>query len=271
MAKTYYDIFRSCFDFFRFGADDFEEISGISECVNFDCLDGQKTVGFASVQDNNIRLICVLPEYRGRGFGTRLLSQAEEYIRSLDYDYINIGGTDSRLFIGAANGSAGFFEKHGYKFGGKLAEMCGDVRKISGDAGSIPDNVSFGYFDGDKKVLESAIAEVDGDWVQYFCEGDVFCAFCGGRIASFCILGDDETCMLSDSENKIGSIGCVGTVPAFRKRGIGLNMVALASKELEARGCDKIFIHYTHVYDWYARLGYKTFLWVRLGRKPSAR
>lgn len=270
MTQTYFDIFRSCFDCFRFGINDFEEISGISECVNFDCSDNGKTVGFASVRDDNIRLICVLPEYRGRGFGTKLLLRAEEYIRSLDYGCINIGGTHSRLFIGATCESVGFFEKYGYKFGAEMAEMCGDVRELS-HGGRNSDNVRFGYFNGEKEALKKAVDKVDGDWTRYFDEGDVFCAFCGGEIASFCLLGDDETCMLSDSESRIGSIGCVGTVPEFRRRGIGLDMVALASKELEARGCDKIFIHYTHVYDWYAKLGYKTFLRLKLGGKPTAR
>lgn len=271
MIGIYFDIFKRCFDFFGFGIRDFEEISEISECRNFDCTEDGKTVGFASVQGNNIRLICVLPEYRGKGFGTRLLLQAEEHIHTLGHDYVNIGGGDSGIFIGATVESAGFFERHGYKFGDVIAEMCGSAGEIKGADLSEPDDIRFGYFDGSREVLKIAVAKVDEDWVKYFDDGDVFCAFRGNEIASFCLTDDDETCILSDSVNRIGSVGCVGTVPEFRKRGIGLNMVALASDELKKRGCGKIFIHYTHIYDWYAKLGYKTFLWVRLGGKPLPR
>jgi len=58
----------------------------------------------------------------------------------------------------------------------------------------------------------------------------------------------------------VGVPGCVGTVPRFRRQGIGLKMVALACEELRKMGCDTGFIHYTGVAHWYARLGFQTFL-----------
>ncbi|MDE6592180.1 MAG: GNAT family N-acetyltransferase, partial [Oscillospiraceae bacterium] len=85
--------------------------------------------------------------------------------------------------------------------------------------------------------------------------------------ASFCILEDDVICLLSGDGEKVGSIGCVGTVPKFRRQGIGLKMVSLAAEELKKQGCGKVFIHYTHVYDWYARLGFKPFLKLKMGGK----
>ena len=103
--------------------------------------------------------------------------------------------------------------------------------------------------------------------MQYFADGEVICAVSGGDIAAFCILEEDVSCVLSGGTSKMGSIGCVGTVPEFRRHGIGLEMVKRASAELLGRGSDRIFIHYTGVYDWYARLGYHTNLWLRLGGK----
>ena len=102
--------------------------------------------------------------------------------------------------------------------------------------------------------------------MQYFDGVEVFCGYSGGKIASFCILDDDVDCLFSDG-TRVGSIGCVGTVPPFRRRGIGLKMVELAARELYRRGCDKIFIHYTGVYDWYAKIGFKTGIMLRLGGK----
>ena len=66
---------------------------------------------------------------------------------------------------------------------------------------------------------------------------------------------------------KHGSIGCVGTVPEYREKGIGLAMVAHATQILKEAGCDKSFIHYTALEKWYGRLGYETCMAFVLGEK----
>lgn len=118
-----------------------------------------------------------------------------------------------------------------------------------------PDHITFGFYKGDIEALQSAVREVDADWVQWFGKVDrVYCAFDGDRIASFCIV--DE---FGEADGmKVGAPGCVGTVPAYRKQGIGLRMVQKATAILKAEGYDLSWIHYTHVGHWYARLGYKT-------------
>ena len=144
--------------------------------------------------------------------------------------------------------------------------MYGEPQELRLDT-PVPNGVSFGWEKCGSEKLLSGVGSVDIDWEQYFCEGECFCAYLGGKIASFCLVEDDVTCLFSDSHSRVGSIGCVGTVPAFRRRGLGLTMVAEASRLLLERGCDRIFIHYTGVYDWYAKLGYQTRVWVRLGVK----
>lgn len=258
---THYEIFHRCFPQLSVTEKQFSELSEIKDCTAIDYADG-----FALVKENAVRLLCVLPDKRGQGTGSRLLEKAEGLIREKGYSRAEIGGTDSGLFIGAVSDSASFFEKHGYTFGENIAEMCGDAGQLQ-LTGKLPEGVSFGFADGGSERLREAVAAVDEDWVQYFGGGEIFCGFVGADIASFCIVEDDVTCVFSDAESRVGSIGCVGTVPQFRKRGIGLSMVSLASQELLKRGCNRIFIHYTGVYDWYARLGYKTQLWVRLGGK----
>ncbi len=259
----FYEIFQSCFPKLPLGEEIFSELSQMERSTVFTCSEDGRIIGFVSFTENRIRLLCVLPEYRRRGFGAELLARAEERIFSEGYEEVCVGG--SGLFIGAVEGSDAFFEKHGYRLGGRVAEMYGDSEKLK--PAPLPENVRFGFFTGDPEELKKAVAAVEEDWVCYFDGEEVFCGFCGNRIASFCIVGADERCLLSDGVNKIGSIGCVGTVPAFRRRGIGLKMVSLAAEELKKRGCFKIFIHDTHVYDWYARLGFQPFLWVRKGEK----
>ena len=121
----------------------------------------------------------------------------------------------------------------------------------------VPENITYGFFTGDIAQLQSSVREVDDDWVQYYQKDDrVFCAFDGDKVVSFCILdGCGEYQGL-----KIGAPGCVGTIPAYRKQGIGLRMVQLATAQLKADGYDLSYIHYTAVGHWYARLGYETVL-----------
>lgn len=265
-----FEIFKECFPFFEFDEKIFNTLSGIADCRIFIRERDGEAAAFGAVQGNNIRLLCVLPQYRGQGIGGSLLGEMEEHISSQGFDRAEIGGVSSELFIGAVSESADFFEKRGYVLSGNIAEMLLDTDNFSPDTLplNVPDGVSFGYYNGSHAELENAVARVEEDWVRYFPSNEnVFCGFCGGKIASFCNTDGSAVCMLSGEGKTVGSIGCVGTLPEYRRRGIGLKMTALAAYELKKRGCRRIFIHYTHVYDWYARLGAKPFLFVRLGGK----
>ena len=126
-----------------------------------------------------------------------------------------------------------------------------------------PEGITFGVYRGGIAALREAVAQVDDDWVQYFHENTpVYCAFDGEEIAAFCILSDWGT----HGGLRIGGPGCVGTVPAYRGKGIGLEMVRLATERQAADGFDISWIHYTHLEKWYSRLGYRTVLkWNRTG------
>lgn len=265
----YFELFKLCFSEIKITGEIFTELSEIGSGDVIAHKENGVLTGFALTVRDNIRLLCVHPEHRGRGIGSMLLSRAEEHIISQGFDHITIGGASSQLFIGAAEDSRGFFEKHGYELYGPIAEMGGDITGFSASDYDIPvpENISFGYFDGDRDTLLRVVAAVEEDWTQYFSEGDIFCAFSGSEIASFCILDKSIDCIISDGKSTVGSIGCVGTVPRFRRQGIGLKMVALAAEELKNLGCEKCFIHYTHVYNWYARLGFENFLFVYMGGK----
>ena len=129
-----------------------------------------------------------------------------------------------------------------------------------------PENITFGIYEGDVSRLHAAIREVEEDWVRYFGAQDpVYCAFDGEKVVSFCILDEMGICQ----GLRIAGPGCVGTVPAYRKKGIGLKMVQNATAILKDRGYDISYIHYTQVGHWYARLGYRTVLrWSGRGILP---
>lgn len=142
---------------------------------------------------------------------------------------------------------------------GEYAEMSLPLGQYRETRPAIP-GVDFGFYRGDLEPLQAAVLEVDKDWGPYFtADTPVFCGFIGSEIVSFCIVEEDPGCILAAPGLRIGSIGCVGTVPAHRGKGIGLRMVDLATAHLQSRGFHKAYIHYTHIDGWYARLGYQTF------------
>ena len=110
---------------------------------------------------------------------------------------------------------------------------------------------------GDLEALHAAVREVDETWVEYFNENSrAYCAFDGEKVVSFCLVdGFGEYNGL-----KVGGPGCVGTIPSWRKQGIGLKMVQNATEILRQEGYDISHIHYTGVGPWYAHLGYEVVL-----------
>ena len=135
----------------------------------------------------------------------------------------------------------------------------------------VPEGVTFGFYRDDPAPLLDAVRLVDEGWVHYYVEMDgAFCAFLDGRIASFCIIDEMGEYEFGGKRVKIGGPGCVGTVPEFRRRGIGSNMVRLANGILKERGFDFSYINYTGDAPWYAKLGYETVLrWNRKGILPE--
>lgn len=136
----------------------------------------------------------------------------------------------------------------------------------------VPADVTFKYADtsdeAEMKKLQKAVAAVEEDWVQYFKGKNIpyLLAYKGTEIASFCIVDDFGTEEIDGKTVKIGGPGCVGTVPEFRKNGIGLKMVQKATKDLFDNGYGISWIHWTGVGPWYMKLGYKSVLkWNKKG------
>lgn len=142
---------------------------------------------------------------------------------------------------------------------GEFAEMSLDLADYQEQTQPIP-SVRFDFYKGEIEPLLRMVAAVDTAWPIYFRTGSpIFCAFLDDQPVSFCIVDEEADCMISHPGVKVGSIGCVGTLPAWRGRGIGLRMVDLATLWLKEAGCDKAYISYTAIDFWYARLGYETF------------
>ena len=122
---------------------------------------------------------------------------------------------------------------------------------------TCPEHITFGMYDGDMDALHAAVREVDETWVEYFVKGSrIYCAFDAGKVVSFCLVDDFGVY----NGLKVGGPGCVGTVPSYRRQGIGLKMVQNATEILRKDAYDISHIHYTAVGPWYAHMGYQPVL-----------
>ena len=128
-------------------------------------------------------------------------------------------------------------------------------------------SISFDFHKGNKEELLQAVAQVDEDWVEYFVgDSRVLCGYLDGKLVSFCHVENFGTCELQGQIMKIGGLGCVGTLPEYRDRGIGLTMAKKGTQILKDEGYDYSYIHYTYVAQWYEKIGYKTVLkWTKNG------
>ncbi len=138
---------------------------------------------------------------------------------------------------------------------GDLAEMVQSLEGYREQTAPI-EGVRYGWYKGSPALLQETVRAVNPRWVGYFPEGcPAFCAFIGDLPVSFCLIEETHNGILSGEQ--IGSIGCVGTVPSHRGRGIALRMVDLAALELQRRGMKVSYIHYTGIDHWYRKLGYQ--------------
>lgn len=167
---------------------------------------------------------------------------------------------------------SGFFEGESVKSlseGEVFEEMLLSLSKFDPSIyeKKLPENVTFGFYEGEISEIKKEIEKVSLDWVQFFGEaGRIFCGYIDGKVASFCLAEDMGEHEINGQRLKIGGPGCVGTVPEYRNNGIGLTMVKLVTEILGNEGYDYSYIHYTEVADWYAKLGYETILkWNKSG------
>ena len=166
----------------------------------------------------------------------------------------------------------GFFQAEGIRALPRehvFTELVMDLRDDPPEGGPLPcpDGITFGAYRGEMAPLLDAVRRVDENWLQYFKEGyRYYCAFAGERIVAFCNLDD----MGVFQGLHIGGPGCVGTVPEYRRQGIGLEMVRLATQTLRQEGFDLSWIHCTHLARWYMKLGYQPVLrWNSEGILPG--
>lgn len=164
-----------------------------------------------------------------------------------------------------------FFEKRGYFADWVSADLTLNLSQYSTpNIPPSPYDIRFGLpSDKVHAQISNAVEEVDSDWISYFAvpNAPVFAAWRNENLAGFLLLDDHADVPYCPFDARVGTIGCVGVLPAYRKQGIGLRMVDAATRELIARGCAWAHIGYTHLSHWYGRIGYQVCMEFWMGEK----
>ncbi len=262
----YYSLYTSCFPDYPLSFEDFCSMTDIENSATvIEEKDGERLAGFAIIGKSNIPVIAVDKAYRNKGIGSVLLERAEEILRKRGVKEISLARGTNSIFQGVPmdNGNedaSEFFRKRGYKESHITYNMDIDTTDFEYAHLNIPkpQNIEYRFAEeSDKGELLKAVELVVPDWVDMYreCDDEILLAICDGRIAGFEMLNEYGGVFTKNAE-KHGCIGCVGTVPEFRKRGIGLDMTARSVQILKDRGCDKVQLLYLVLDKWYGKLGF---------------
>lgn len=242
----------------------------------FLAYNGGALAGFCSVHENGILALCVAPEYRCGGIGSSLLRQAEEAMRQAGYKTYILGrSTAGYLCQGVPYAKDApvpvFFEKRGYVAAWSSIDMVLNLHEFSLQTLALrpqPDGVIF-RMASPKELCDVrvAVAQTEPYWVRFYA-GDisVFVAEFEGEIVGFVLLLSDM-CFATNFLGRVGGLGCLGVVPKWREKGIGLRLAAHATQALLERGMDWSYLGYTWLEDWYGRLGYRVYARFWMGEK----
>lgn len=266
MLNSYYSLYKNCFPDYPLSFEDFCAITDIgNSTVILEERDDERLIGFAVIENNNLYVIAVDKSYRNKGVGSRLLKKAEDVLIGTGVNSIVLGHGMHSIFQGVPIDNDGvdvthFFKKRGYKGDSVTYNMDIDTADFEYNLLNIPkpENITYRFAESfDLDELLRAVEQTEPGWVDMYreCDEEILLAICDGKIVGFEMLSDEGGIFTKNAE-KHGCIGCVGVVPKFRKKGIGLDMTARAVQILKEKGCDKVQLLYLILDKWYGKLGF---------------
>lgn len=88
MFDHLYDLFRNCFPGIIRSEQTVRQVLSAENNHILTREDNHMLTAAAVVNENHIVMCCVLPEYRGHGFGSALLAECEDTVRGQGYQII---------------------------------------------------------------------------------------------------------------------------------------------------------------------------------------
>jgi len=233
-----------------------------------------------------ILLLTVDPDCHRQSIGTRLLNATVERFRSEKIGTVHLGAKAQLPFWQGipvrCPAAKSFFDRRGWEIYEKSYDLIMDLREFS-----VPDWVML-RLQGQGVTVRAARAE-DGpavldyhaqDRYRWFAKaidegriGDIVVGLKGLDVVGSLIIGDVAWTGWTGRQwreflgQDMGMLGAVSVKESERCKGIGLALVAEASRILRERGIRNCFIHWTWLVDWYGKLGYKVWQEYWMARK----
>ena len=264
-------------------------------------VDG-RVVGFALVQVDRQSsgppqrggpaVAMVHPKYRRQGIGSALVKAATERTRAAGVREIMVGGASLwRFWPGIPTdleGAEALFEKCGYALHPPCMDLVRDVSDFElpdrvkeslqregvqirpADAGNVARVLAFEkqHFAGWEPAFRlMAVADIDHLLAAWRGEEIVgtqqmlspHSRFRGANVVWERLLGGN-----------VGGVGAVGVAEAWRKRGLGLALVAVGAAILRERGVGNCIIDWTGLVDFYGKLGFRVWRRYRMATMSAA-
>lgn len=222
--------------------------------------------GFAVVEEDALLMLCVKPEFRGKGVGSRLLKEAEELIRSKGFTRAVLGHSAKRYLcqgVPCIFGSEAvrFFEKRGYAADWTSTDLSVWLPNFSVEElyiPPLPKSVNLRAAEpADRPAILYAVEQVKPAWTRFFenSKDPVCVAEEAGEIIGFVSL-EGKIPFARNFAADVGGIGCLGVIPSCRCRGVGRRLAAFATDEIKRMGFGVCYAGYTYLEDWYLSVGY---------------
>lgn len=240
-----------------------------------------KTAAVSVVNGNTVLMLCVLPKYRRRGIGSRLLERSEALVKSRGFSEIQFCDGPGYITPGIplTGNNEAFFKKRGYVHSWGDCE-CVDMELSLRDfqagpctVGDTLDGVAYRWAcKEDRERVVDCVESGYPEFVPYYQNGGLY----DGTGAEKVLMADCDKVVCgtllvgSGTEREgVGSVGCTVTRPEYRRRGIATNMVRLGTGYLKSLGLEKGFLGYTYtdIVPMYGRSGYKVSTKYLMGKK----
>jgi len=254
-------------------------------------------IGVSVIHKNAILLLCVAPEYRKQGIGTRLLEESEKAIRKAGYDEVTVGvGEDyispgiptSKRYAPAVNErldervdetASSFFEKRGYVHDWGNECNCFDMKfplcefeKEEHSVGDVIDGICYRFATvKDREGVSACTDAACEDFTRWYQNEFLYTENKSSRVLIAVENGKVVGTLMVDTnhERGLGSVGCTTVHPDYRGKHIAVNMVILGTKYLRDVGMKEAYLSYTYsgLDRMYGYAGYKIFVYFMMAKK----
>ena len=268
-------LFRQCFPFAHRENAELERILSDRRVHRLYEKEGDRLIAAALILEDTLLLLAVLPTYRRRGIGSRLLKAAEAYVRSQGFAEIAVGsgkayllpGVPSQMpifakasmppcaFDGIDPDARSFFEKRGYRHAWADAD-CFDMTLTFAERSTVTEEsvngangIEYRFAKAEElTAVTAAMEEAHRSFARYYAEPSRYT----DRHERVLIALDGEmpigaliVKLGKDAENAV-SLAAVAVLPAYRGRGIAKGLVSFATAYGQRMGMTKGFVGYTY-------------------------